>query len=197
MAASCSTSPWWTADGVKKARPLKYSPNFPDRFASFALLEQRGDDVLRRPVHEAFAPGLSQHRLALGLGQGGAAGGTRCYVARPRSANASKPWRTWFLARCAAGDAASARTFRSPTSKSPLDISCRSLPIVPIELATTAVAASILTAVHAMLTQGKPYRDLGNIYYLKRDKEKEKEKIVARLARQARELGYELQPQAA
>ncbi len=40
---------------------------------------------------------------------------------------------------------------------------------------------------------GQAYRDLGNIYYLKRDKEK----IVARLARQARELGYELQPQAA
>lgn len=59
--------------------------------------------------------------------------------------------------------------------------------------ATTAVAASILTAVHAMLTQAKPYRDLGNLYYLKRDKEK----IVARLARQARELGYELQPQQA
>lgn len=59
--------------------------------------------------------------------------------------------------------------------------------------ATTAVAASILTAVHAMLTQAKPYRDLGNLYYLKRDKEK----LVARLARQARELGYELQPQQA
>lgn len=59
--------------------------------------------------------------------------------------------------------------------------------------ATTAVAASILTAVHAMLTQAKPYRDLGNVYYLKRDKEK----IVARLARQARELGFELHPQQA
>ena len=59
--------------------------------------------------------------------------------------------------------------------------------------ATTTVAASILTAVHAMLTQAKPYRDLGNVYYLKRDKEK----LVARLARQARELGYELQPQQA
>lgn len=56
--------------------------------------------------------------------------------------------------------------------------------------ATTAVAASVLTAVHAMLTQAKPYRDLGNLYYLKRDKEK----LVARLAHQARELGYELQP---
>jgi transposase len=59
--------------------------------------------------------------------------------------------------------------------------------------ATTAVAASILTSVYAMLTQGKPYRDLGNVYYLKRDKEK----TVARLPRQARELGYELQPQQA
>ena len=59
--------------------------------------------------------------------------------------------------------------------------------------ATTAVAASILTAVHAMLTQAKPYRDLGNVYYLKRDKEK----LVARLARQARELGYELHLQQA
>lgn len=59
--------------------------------------------------------------------------------------------------------------------------------------ATTAVAASILTAVHAMLTQAKPYRDLGNVYYLKRDKEK----LVARLARQARALGYELQPKLA
>lgn len=44
-----------------------------------------------------------------------------------------------------------------------------------------------------MLTQAKPYRDLGNLYYVKHDKEK----IVARLARQARELGYELQPQLA
>lgn len=59
--------------------------------------------------------------------------------------------------------------------------------------ATTAVAASIITAVHAMLRQAKPYRDLGNLYYLKRDKEK----LVARLQRQARELGYELQPQQA
>lgn len=59
--------------------------------------------------------------------------------------------------------------------------------------AVIAVAASILTAVHAMLTQRKPYRDLGNIYYLKRDKEK----TVAYLARQARALGYELQPQQA
>lgn len=56
--------------------------------------------------------------------------------------------------------------------------------------ATTAVSASILTAVHAMLTQAKEYRDLGNIYYLKRDKKKS----ITRLARQARELGYELQP---
>ena len=59
--------------------------------------------------------------------------------------------------------------------------------------AVIAVAASILTAVHAMLTQRKPYRDLGNIYYIKRDKEK----MVASLARQARALGYELQPQQA
>jgi transposase len=59
--------------------------------------------------------------------------------------------------------------------------------------AVIAVAASILTAIHAMLTQHKPYRDLGNIYYIKRDKEK----MVAYLARQARALGYELQPQQA
>ena len=59
--------------------------------------------------------------------------------------------------------------------------------------ATIAVAASILTAVHAMLTNAKPYRDLGNQYFLKRDKQR----VVTRLARQARELGYELQPVAA
>lgn len=56
--------------------------------------------------------------------------------------------------------------------------------------AIIAVAASILTAVHAMLTNAKPYRDLGNHYFIKRDEQK----AVARLARKARELGYELQP---
>ena len=59
--------------------------------------------------------------------------------------------------------------------------------------ATIAVAASMLTAVHAMLTSAKVYRDLGNHYFIKRDEQH----VVARLARQARDLGYELQPKAA
>ena len=59
--------------------------------------------------------------------------------------------------------------------------------------AVVAVAASILTAVHAMLTSARPYRDLGNEYFIKRDEQR----VVARLARQARQLGYELQPTAA
>lgn len=56
--------------------------------------------------------------------------------------------------------------------------------------AIIAVAATILSSVHAMLTSAQPFRDLGNQYFLKRDQQK----VVARLARQARELGYELQP---
>ncbi len=59
--------------------------------------------------------------------------------------------------------------------------------------ATIAVAASILTSVHAMLTKSQSWRDLGNQYFLKRDPQR----VVARLARQARELGFELQPTAA
>ena len=59
--------------------------------------------------------------------------------------------------------------------------------------AVIAVAASILTAVHAMLTNAKPYRDRGNSYLVKRDEQR----VLARLTRQARELGYEIHPQAA
>jgi transposase len=59
--------------------------------------------------------------------------------------------------------------------------------------AAVAVAAQILTIVHAILTQRRPYRDLDNLPHLKQDKAK----TIARLARRARELGYELMPQAA
>ena len=44
-----------------------------------------------------------------------------------------------------------------------------------------------------MLSSAKPYREVGNQYFLKRDEQK----VIARLARQTRELGYEIQPREA
>ena len=59
--------------------------------------------------------------------------------------------------------------------------------------AVLPVAASILTAVYHMLKQGTVYRDLGADYLVKRDAAG----TVAKLARRIKDLGYEVQYQAA
>lgn len=55
--------------------------------------------------------------------------------------------------------------------------------------ALMAVAASILTAIHAMLTKREPYRDLGRDYFLKFNKQRSAE----RLTRQLAQLGYQVE----
>jgi Transposase and inactivated derivatives len=52
--------------------------------------------------------------------------------------------------------------------------------------AICAVAASILTAIHHMLTDGTPYHDLGNDYFDRRAKDVQARRLVARL----QHLGY-------
>jgi transposase len=55
--------------------------------------------------------------------------------------------------------------------------------------ALMAVAASILTAIHAILTKREPYRDLGSDYFLKFNKQRSAE----RLTRQLAQLGYQVE----
>ena len=55
------------------------------------------------------------------------------------------------------------------------------------------MAASILTAVYHMLKEGVFYQDLGANYLVKRDAAG----TVAKLARRIKELGYDVQYQAA
>ena len=55
--------------------------------------------------------------------------------------------------------------------------------------AIVAVAAAILTAVHGMLRDGTPYRDLGATHFAEQDRKK----IAAGLARRLRSLGYEVE----
>src|SRR5262249_33295830 len=52
--------------------------------------------------------------------------------------------------------------------------------------ATVAVAASILTAIYDMLKDGTMYQDLGPNHFDARDKERQKNRLVKRLA----QLGY-------
>ena len=59
--------------------------------------------------------------------------------------------------------------------------------------AAIAVAASILTAVYHMLKEGVFYQDLGANYLVKRDAAG----TVAKLARRIKDLGYDVQYQAA
>ena len=59
--------------------------------------------------------------------------------------------------------------------------------------AIVAVAASILTAAYHMLRDGVTYRDLGSAYFDQRDKAK----LAQRLARRIKDLGYEVQLNAA
>lgn len=54
--------------------------------------------------------------------------------------------------------------------------------------AIVAVAASMLTAIHVMLRDGVPYRDLGTDYYSRRDKAR----VAQRLTRRLRELGFQV-----
>jgi transposase len=55
--------------------------------------------------------------------------------------------------------------------------------------AAIAVAASILTAAYSIIRDGVPYQDLGPDHFVQRDKAR----IVARLARRIRDLGYDVQ----
>ena len=55
--------------------------------------------------------------------------------------------------------------------------------------ALIAVAASLLTAIHAILTKREPYRDLGHDHFIKHNKQQRAE----RLARQLERLGYEVE----
>jgi transposase len=55
--------------------------------------------------------------------------------------------------------------------------------------ALMAVGATILTAVHAMLSTGKPYRDLGPDFFERKDEQKTVHKLTKRLA----SLGYEVE----
>jgi transposase len=55
--------------------------------------------------------------------------------------------------------------------------------------AIVAVAASILTAAYFMLRDGVEYRELGADHYSKRDESK----VVARLTRRLRDMGYEVE----
>lgn len=62
-----------------------------------------------------------------------------------------------------------------------------------VKKAIMAVAASILTSIHAMLTNRVPYNELGHDYQLKRNAQRS----LARLTRQINRLGYEVELRAA
>jgi transposase len=55
--------------------------------------------------------------------------------------------------------------------------------------AIAAVAAAILTAVHGMLRDGEPYRDLGAEHFNRHDRER----AASRLIRRIRDLGYDVE----
>jgi transposase len=55
--------------------------------------------------------------------------------------------------------------------------------------AAIAVAASMLTAAYAILRNGSAYSDLGGDYFVRRDKDR----VVAKLARRIRDLGYKVE----
>ncbi|SFF46087.1 hypothetical protein SAMN02745121_09005, partial [Nannocystis exedens] len=52
-----------------------------------------------------------------------------------------------------------------------------------------AVAAAILTAVHGILRDHEPYRDLGAEHFNRNDRQR----TASRLARRIRSLGYEVE----
>jgi transposase len=96
------------------------------------------------------------------------------------------PWLKPVLVQCAWGAARAkgtylqAQFFRLKARRGP-------------KKAAIAVAASILTAVYHMLKEGVFYQDLGANYLVKRDAAG----TVAKLARRIKELGYDVQYQAA
>lgn len=55
--------------------------------------------------------------------------------------------------------------------------------------AIVAVAAAILTAVHGILRDHEPYRDLGAEHFNRHDRQR----VASRLARRIRSLGYEIE----
>ena len=96
------------------------------------------------------------------------------------------PWLKPVLVQCAWGAARAkgtylqAQFFRLKARRGP-------------KKAAIAVAASILTAVYHMLKHGTFYEDLGADYLVKRDAAT----TVAKLARRIKDLGYDVQYQAA
>ena len=55
--------------------------------------------------------------------------------------------------------------------------------------AIIAVAAAILTAIHGILRDLEPYRDLGAEHFNRHDRQR----VASRLARRIRSLGYEIE----
>ena len=78
------------------------------------------------------------------------------------------------------------RAQKAPTCKRNSTASDRG---VGVKKAIVAVAASILAAVYHMLKNGTMYQDLGPNHFDRRNKERQKNRLVQRLA----ELGFAVQ----
>jgi hypothetical protein len=60
---------------------------------------------------------------------------------------------------------------------------------VPLKKAILAVAASMLTDVYYLLRDGVEYRDLGDQYFVQRDKDR----LTKRLLQRLRDLGVDVE----
>jgi len=92
------------------------------------------------------------------------------------------PWLKTVLVQCAW---AAARSKNNYLNAQFLRIKSRRGP----KKAVLAVAASILTTAYHLLRDQVPYRDLGNLYFARLDRDRS----VQRLARRIRELGFEVE----
>jgi transposase len=92
------------------------------------------------------------------------------------------PWLKNVLVQCAWAAARSRNTYLNAQF---LRIKSRRGP----KKAVMAVAASILTSAYHLLRDEVPYRDLGNLYFARFDRDR----TAQRLARRIRELGFEVQ----